>query len=99
MVLWTSKSFGTSVSFLPISFRVFNGTAVLPRRCSSWSSAALQARPGAVQPVGLVGLVGLADFPFGLQMGAPVGLHLVDVVAGDMTLGDQALGIDLRPSV
>ena len=38
-----------------------------------------QARPGAVQPVGLVGLVVLAGLELLLEMGAPVGLHLLEV--------------------
>jgi hypothetical protein len=38
-----------------------------------------QARPGAVEPIGLVGLVVLADFPFGFEMRAPVGLDLVEL--------------------
>ena len=49
-----------------------------------------QARPGAVQPVGLVGLVVLADLQLGLEMGAPVGLHLVEVGRGDQALRRSA---------
>ncbi len=54
-----------------------------------------QARPGAVQPVGLVGLVLLADFPFRFEMGAPVGLHLLVLAFREQALGDQPVGIDL----
>ena len=56
MVLWTSKSFGTSVSFLPISFSVFSGTAVLPRRSSSWSSAFLRPDQAPSSQSALLGL-------------------------------------------
>ena len=87
---------GTSVSFLPISFSVLTGTAVLPRRCSSWLSARAQARPGAVEPVGLVGLVGLAGLALRFEVGAPVGLHLLDLGLGDQALADQLVGIDLH---
>jgi hypothetical protein len=56
-----------SVSFLPISFSAFIGTPVLPRRASS-SLSAFEARPLAVQPVGLVRLVGVADVELAFQM-------------------------------
>ena len=48
-----------------------------------------QARPGAVEPVGLVGLVVLADLELRFEMGAPVRLHLLEVGCGDQAFGDQ----------
>ena len=56
MVWWTLKSFGTSVSFLPISFSVLTGTAVLPRRCSSWLSAARRPDQAPSSQSALLGL-------------------------------------------
>ena len=38
----------------------------------------LEAGPAAVEPVGLVGDIGLAGLEFGLEALAPVGAHLVD---------------------
>ena len=55
-----------------------------------------QARPGAIQPVGLVGLVVLADLEFLLEMRPPVGLHLVEFGLADVAFGDQPVGIDLH---
>ena len=56
----------------------------LPRR---WDG--LEARPAAVEPVGLVGLVGLARLIFGVEAAAPVGLQLVDFALGEQALADQ----------
>ena len=56
----------------------------------------LDARPAAVEPIGLVGRVGLAGVEFRLEPLAPVGAHLVDLVLGDDALGDKLLGVDLK---
>ncbi len=48
-----------------------------------------QAGPLSVKPVGLVGLVALADVEFGFQIGAPVGLHLFEFAFGDHAFLDQ----------
>ncbi len=56
----------------------------------------LEAGPAAVEPVGLVGRIGLAGLVFGLEPMAPVAAHLVDLALGDETLGDQLVGIDLQ---
>src|SRR5208282_779752 len=49
----------------------------------------LDARPAAVEPIGLVGRVGLAGFELRLEPLAPVGAHLVDLVLGDDALADE----------
>ena len=66
-----------------------------PRRGSSTFDRGLQARPAAVEPVGLVRLVALRAFEFGLEAGAPVGAHLLDLALGDDAFGDQLLRVDL----
>jgi hypothetical protein len=96
IVLWTSKSAGTSVSFLPISFSVFDRHAGLAATRLVLVVGPAQARPGAVEPVGLVGLVGLADLELGFEMRTPVGAQLVELGLGDQALGDQLVGIDLH---
>ncbi|MND53740.1 hypothetical protein D3C80_447860 [compost metagenome] len=55
-----------------------------------------QAGPLAIQPVGLVGLVGLACLEFLFQMSAPVGLHLLEFAFVHQAFRDQAVGIDAR---
>ncbi|QTK80393.1 hypothetical protein AT6N2_C2847 [Agrobacterium tumefaciens] len=55
-----------------------------------------QAGPLTVQPVCLVGLIGLARLEFLLEMSAPVGLHLLEFALVDQAFGDQAVGIDAR---
>ena len=59
----------------------------LPRR--------LDARPAAVEPIGLVGGIGLAGLEFRLQPLAPVRAHLVDLALGDDAFGNELLGVDL----
>ena len=54
-----------------------------------------QARPLAVQPVSLVGLVGLAAGEFGLEEVLEVLHPGVDLLARDHALGDQPLGVEL----
>src|SRR5665647_3944946 len=53
----------------------------------------LEAGPAAVEPVGLVGLVALRRLEFGVEPGAPVGLHLVDFAGGNDAFGDQLLAV------
>ena len=56
----------------------------------------LEAGPAAVEPVGLVGDIGLAGLEFGLEALTPVGAHLVDFALGDDAFLDQLLGVDLQ---
>ncbi len=54
-----------------------------------------QRRPAAVEPIGLIGLVGLlAGLEFLIELGAPRGLHLIDFGLGDDAFLGQLLGID-----
>ncbi|EGE56100.1 hypothetical protein RHECNPAF_750063 [Rhizobium etli CNPAF512] len=55
-----------------------------------------QAGPLAVQPVGLVRLVVLAGVEFLFEMGAPVGLHLLDFAVGDEAFAHETLRIELQ---
>ena len=55
-----------------------------------------EARPFAVEPVGLVGLVAGAGLEFGVEPRAPIGLGLVDLAFGHHAFGDQTLGVDLK---
>ena len=81
----------------PICFSRSRSTPVWPRRSSSATScAALKPGPAAVEPVGLVGDIGLAGLVFGLEPMAPVGAHLVDFALGDDALRDQLVGVDLQ---
>ena len=59
-------------------------------------TSGLQARPTAIEPIGLVRLVTLASFKFSIETRAPVGLHLLDFAFGDDTLTDELLCIDLQ---
>ncbi len=56
----------------------------------------LEAGPATVEPVRLVGRIGLPRLEFGLEPVAPVAAHLVDLALGDETLGDQLVGVDLQ---
>ncbi len=56
----------------------------------------LDAGPGAVEPVGLVGAVVRARLELGFQRRAPVGLVLVDFVGGHQPFLDQLLAVDLQ---
>src|SRR5271170_1899971 len=56
----------------------------------------LDSRPAAVEPIGLVGRIGLAGLEFRLEALAPIGAHLVDLALGDDALGDELLGVDLK---
>ena len=55
------------------------------------SAGDLEPRPAAVEPVGLVRLVAQRRLEFGIELGAPVGFHLVDFAGGDDAFGDQLL--------
>ncbi len=57
---------------------------------------AFEARPLAVQPVGLVRLVVLADLEFLGEMGLEGGLHVLDLALGDQPVPDQPVGVDLQ---
>ncbi len=96
IVRWTSKSSGTAVIFSPISFSVSIGDAGLAAARIVVVVGGLQARPAAVEPVGLVRLVALAGLELGFEPRAPVGLHLLDFAFGDDALADQLLAVDLE---
>ena len=84
MVLCTLKSVGHRGDALGRGSRsVCDVDAGLRRGARRPRRRGLEARPAAVQPVGLVGLVGLAGLELGLETRAPVGLHLVDLACGD----------------
>ena len=55
-----------------------------------------QTRPAAIEPIGLVGLKGLARLQRGFQVMPPIGLQLGDLAIGDNAFGDELLGIDLQ---
>src|SRR4029450_7899292 len=55
----------------------------------------LNVGPTAVEPIGAVRLVTLARFELGIELGAPIDAHLLDLTRGDDVLADQLLGIDL----
>ena len=55
----------------------------------------LQARPLAVQPVGLVGVIGLAAVELLFQEGVELGDPAVDIVLGGDALADQAPGVEV----
>ncbi len=87
IVRWTWKPSGTVVILLAdVAQHRPASTPVSPRRGSSTSPRGLQARPAAVEPVGLVGPVALAGLELGVERGAPVGLHLLDLGLGDRRL-------------
>ena len=71
-----------------------NAGVAAPRRVAHLGD--LHARPGAVEPVGLVRAVVLAGLELGLELGAPVGLGLVDVGGREQPLVDQLLAVDLE---
>ena len=53
-----------------------------------------QARPAAVEPVGLVGLVTARCLEFSFKPCTPIGAHLFYFTFGDDVLGDQFLAVD-----
>ncbi len=55
-----------------------------------------EAGPAPVEPVGLVGLVALARFEFGLQTMAPVAAQFIDFALGDEPFVDELLGVDFE---
>ena len=57
---------------------------------------ALESRPAAVEPVGLVGAVVLRGFKLGIEAAAPVGLHLLDFALGDHAFADEPVGVDFQ---
>ena len=55
-----------------------------------------QSRPDAVQPVGLVRLVGLARLIFDLELGAPISLHGLELAFRNHAFGDKLGTINLH---
>ena len=56
----------------------------------------LDVGPTPVEPVGAVRLVTLAGLELGIELGAPIQAHLLDLTLGDDILSDELLGVDLR---
>ena len=56
----------------------------------------LEARPLAVQPVGLVRLEGLAQLELLVERRLEGGLHVLDLALGDQAVLDQPLGVQLQ---
>ena len=56
----------------------------------------LEARPSAVEPIRLVGPVGLAGFIFGVEARAPVGLQFVHFALREEAFADQFFRIDVE---
>ncbi len=96
MVRWAWKPSGTVVIFSPMARSSSRSTPVTPRRGSSSLAAAFEAGPAAVQPVGLVRLVGLAGLVLGVEPRAPLGAHAVDLARLQHALGFQLAGVDLQ---
>src|SRR5712671_6584336 len=55
----------------------------------------LDVGPTAVEPVGAVGLVALARLKLGVELGAPLKPHLLDLALADDVLADELLGVDI----
>ena len=94
-VLWTLKPAGTCVSAVPILTSSSSGDAGVAA-ARTVGVGALHVLPLAVEPVGLVGAEILAGLELGLELGAPVGLELVDLVGGQQAFADQPLGIEFQ---
>ena len=94
-VLWTLKLGRHPVSLVPISASFVDRDAGLAA-ARAVGVGALEVLPGAVEPVGLVGPVVLAGLELVLELCAPVGLHLVDLLGGEEALGDEPLGVELE---
>ena len=56
----------------------------------------LEAGPAAIEPVGLVGLVGLTRFELGLETMAPVAHEFVDFAPRQQAFRDQLVAIDFQ---
>ena len=92
-VLWTFSRSGMAVSFRPMSRSFCSGTAVSPRRSSP--SGRARPRPLAVQPVGLVGVIGLAGLELLVEEGVELGDPAVDLAWVTTPSLDQALAVEL----
>src|SRR5476651_2685444 len=57
------------------------------------SAGRLEPGPAAVEPVGFVRLVAQRRLVFGIEMGAPAGLYLLDFHGGDDAFADQFLAV------
>src|SRR6516165_3809826 len=55
----------------------------------------LDIGPAAVEPIGAVRLVALARFELGIELGAPIDSHLLDLALGDDVFADELVGVDL----
>ena len=58
--------------------------------------ALAEARPAAVEPVGLVRAELLAGLELGVQVRLERRLHVLDLALGDQPVGDQPLGVELQ---
>ena len=96
MVRWTWKPCGTAVILAPISLSVRDVDAGDAAARIVLVVRRLDVGPAAVEPVGAVGLVALARLLLDIELGAPVGAHLLDLGLGDDALADEPLGVDLR---
>ncbi len=71
-----------------------HGRGAAPRPVAGFGH--LDAGPGTVQPVGLVGAVVRARLELALQLGAPVRLAFRDLVGGDQPFLGELLAVDLQ---
>src|SRR6516225_5577322 len=55
----------------------------------------LDVGPAAVEPIGAVRLVALARLELGIELGAPIDPHLLDLALGDDVFADELVGVDL----
>ena len=88
------KPSGSRVSAAPTFFRrrhLDRGLAALVA-----AVAAAEARPAAVEPVGLVRAVVLAGLELGVEVRLEGGLHVLDLALGDQAVGDEAVGVELQ---
>jgi hypothetical protein len=81
----------------PISRRQIDGNARLAAaRIVHVLAHGLEAGPAAVEPIGLVGLVALSALELAVELGAPGGLHLLDLGLADDALSDELFGVELQ---
>ena len=98
MVRWTWKPCGIAVIFCADLLERLERRAGLAAARIVGVARRLDVGPAAVEPVGAVGLVALARLQLGVEPGAPVGAHLLDLALGDDALADELLGVDLAAS-
>ena len=82
--------------FSPIDFSVAEIDAGLAAARIVGVARGLEARPAAVEPIGLVGAIAARRLELGIEPVAPVGLHLVDFARGDDAFADQFVAVDLQ---